>query len=141
MRNCGASPRVLKRWGRQRICSEQPLRRRHALLCLLGPPAMLTLLGLGGMALNWPWAMVLIAFEWAASTADTSLALRLLREPGCTGLQFRPDGVVLYGTGRAPTRSAPARLWLSSLILAAGWLLLVPFLISGHWDVGLLPFV
>lgn len=141
MSHCGAPPRVVKRWGRQRVYSEQPLRRGQALLCLLGPPAMITLLGLGGMALvgmsEAGVAMVLVAFEWAAATADASLALRLLREPGCTGLQLRPDGVVLYGTSRAPAGSASLGLWLSSLILIAGWLLLVPFLVFGRWGGGL----
>jgi serine phosphatase RsbU (regulator of sigma subunit) len=133
----GAPARVVKRSGRWLVCSEQPLQRRHALLCLLGPPAMLTLLGLVGLALRWPWMAVPLSFGWAASTAEVSLALRILREPGCTGVHFRPDGVVLYGTSGAPARSAPARLWLTSLIVAAAWLLLVPFVFGG-WD-GWLP--
>jgi serine phosphatase RsbU (regulator of sigma subunit) len=133
----GAPARVVKRSGRWLVYSEQPLQRRHALLCLLGLPAILTLLGLVGLALRWPWMVVPLSFGWAASTAEVSLALRILREPGCTGVHFRPDGVVLYGTSGAPARSAPARLWLTSLIVAAAWLLLVPFVFGG-WN-GWLP--
>ncbi len=128
----GAPARLQRRWGQWVISSERPLRRRQALLCLLAPPAMLTLLGAAGMALRWPWVMVLIAFDWAAAAADGALVQ----------VEFRPDGVVLYGTSRTLPRPRPARLWLTSLVLGAAWVLLATFVVSDRlgwvYPVGLL---
>lgn len=134
MRSYGAVVRVLQRG----VCwfhySDRPLGRRQAIVTLLGPLAAVTSLGLAAMVMHWAWAMLLVAFEWARFAPDAALGFRLLREPGCTLVHFRRDGVVLYGTGRAPSRQTPARLWLTNLVLCAGWAALAVFILSGFSD-------
>jgi serine phosphatase RsbU (regulator of sigma subunit) len=137
MRSFGVPAHVVWRWGHWTVHSDRPLRRRPALFCLLGPPAMLTLLGAAGMALHWPWVMVLVAFDWAAAAPDGALAWRVLSEPGCTQVEFRPDGVVLYGTSRRVPRSTSASLWRTSLVMGAAWMLVVVFVLFGGAVEGL----
>jgi serine phosphatase RsbU (regulator of sigma subunit) len=137
MRFAGAPTRLLRRGLRWLPYSEQPLSRLGAVVGLLTPLAAITLLGLGVMLSGQLWGLMLIAFEWALHAPDAALMFRLLSEPGCLLAHFRRDGVVLYGTSRAPARQTPARLWITGLVLGAGWMALAVSLAAPH--VGWLP--
>jgi hypothetical protein len=123
MRGLGAPARLQRCRGRWIAVAERPLPRRAAFLVLLLPQLALLLLGLAALALGWLGAPVFVATAIASSTSERGLAVRLGREPGCTHVHFRRDGVVLYGTGHAFRPVSPASLWLTSLVMGAGWML------------------
>jgi hypothetical protein len=130
LRRLGTTGRLQRRGGRWIAAGDRPLPRRAAIVVLLLPQLALALLGLAAMALGWFWAPFFIATSVASSTPERALAVRLRREPGCTHVQFRPDGVVLYGTGRDFRPVPAASLWVASLVMGAGWMLVV--LVSGR---------
>jgi hypothetical protein len=129
MRRLGTPARPQRRGALWIATGARPLPRRAALLVLRLPQLALALLGLGAMALGWFWAPFFAATVVSFATPERALAARLRREPGCTHVHFRRDGVVLYGTGR-DFRPIPAvSLWVTSLVTGAGWMLVV--LLSG----------
>src|SRR3989454_4801885 len=120
MRRLGAPARLHRCRAHGIPAAQRPLPRRAALVVLMLPQLALVLLGLAAMALGWFWAPFFVATAVSSSTQERALAVRLRREPGCTSVHFRRDGVVLYGTGR-DFRPIPAvSLWVTSLVTGAG---------------------
>jgi hypothetical protein len=130
MRRLGAPAPLQRRGVHWLPVTGRPLPRRAAIAVLLVPQFTLLLLGVAAVLLGWSWGPFFAATAIAFFTSDRALAHRLHREQGCTQVDFRREGVVLYGTGRAFRPGSPVALWIGTLLMSAGWMLVA--LISGR---------
>ena len=127
LRQRGVSPQRARSQQQYVLYADGMLPRQAALICLTGPIFMLTAVGLGALLAAWPPAVVFLASSWSACMFDLAVATRIAREPGCTHVELRREGIALYGTGRRVKPRAAVEVWLTSFVVGAGWAALLCF--------------